>query len=116
MQNITTSQKDPISGVLPHHGKTMGAIFAALVATLFSVCFPAQNTAWALPSSQVDIQASLNNQGDLSVQEQRTVELTDSQDVLTWTFDNLGEAASVQVTGVTMTHDGQQTASDRSTL
>lgn len=109
MQNITTSQKDPISGVLPHHGKTMGAIFAALVALCLVFVFQ-PNTAWAFSSSQVDIQASLNNQGDLSVQEQRTVELTDSQDVLTWTFDNLGEAASVQVTGVTMTHNGQQTA------
>lgn len=116
MQIITTPQKDSISGAVrrSNKGQTMRRALPVMVCTaVLAFCAllcVLPHLAWAYSSSNVTIEASLNNEGDLAVHEQRTVDFTDQEDALTWTFDNLGEAASVQVTGVSIIQNDQETA------
>lgn len=104
MQNITTPQKDPISGASRRFSYVLALMLAAFAAAVVLIGGTPQS-AWGL-SSQVEIQAEINDQGDLIVHEKRTIEPTHQNDAFIWSFDNLEEGATLRVTDITFTQEG----------
>lgn len=104
MQNITTPQKDPILSASRRFFQVAALALAALAAAV-CLAWGVPQSAWGL-SSQVEIQAEINDQGDLIVHEKRTIEPTHQNDVLIWSFDNLDEGTTLRVTDMTVTQEG----------
>lgn len=96
------------------HFKTPAFAWRALVAACVAVLLifamqcvmPAQAQAKSYECPRVVIDATLNNDGSLSVTEQRTFDFDGSFTAVWWTFDNLpGAESKIAVDSVTISSD-----------